>query len=133
MKLSAEFLILFIATIAVAGFVASQFIPLIQQSAQTANAVVTDVVLYDKKIFLTVKNVGSVEVTGLQVIAYQGSTQVWSNSWSGITMAPGMEQSFEADVNGITAGNTYRVVVKCTFAGAGEKVVYSQKLVALAW
>jgi hypothetical protein len=127
-KLSAEFLILFVATIAVAGFVASQVVPMIAQQTQTTNALVSGVALYSdsKLIFVNVRNTGSVDITSVAVTIYQKGTNTPLNSvpfssWSGATfpIPPGSEEGLQGTLSNVNlvAGQQYLVVVQVTFAG----------------
>ena len=134
MKLSAEFLILFVATIAVAGFVAMQVVPMVQQQAQSAEAIVTGVTLYSNKLIaFNVRNVGSKDVTSVKADVYpSGSTSlVGSYSWSG-TIPPGGERGLSGTLSGtVTAGQRYTIVVTVTFAG-GDTKTYTTRIVALS-
>ena len=126
MKLSAEFLILFVATIAVAGFVASQVVPMIAQQAQTVDAMVSGVALYSNKmIFVNVRNTGSVDITGVSATVYpKGSTTPFgSASWS-TTISPSTERGLQGTISSTTnptAGQQYLVVVQVTFSGGTVK------------
>jgi hypothetical protein len=129
-KLSAEFLILFVATIAVAGFVASQVVPMIAQQAQTVDAMVSGVALYSSKlIFVNVRNTGSVDITGVTATVYQkGSTTALGScsTWPGATfpISPGTERGLQGTISSTTnptAGQQYLVVVQVTFSGGTVK------------
>ena len=136
MKLSAEFLILFVATVAVAGFVAMQVVPMVQQQAQSAEAIVTGVTLYSNKLIaFNVRNVGSKDVTSVKADVYPsgGTSLVGSYTWSG-TIPPGGERGLSGTLSGtgtITAGQRYTVVVTVTFAG-GDTKTYTTRIVALS-
>jgi hypothetical protein len=123
-KLSAEFLILFVATIAVAGFVASQVVPMIAQQAQTVDAMVSGVALYSNKmIFVNVRNTGSVDITRVDATVYpKGSTTaLGSASWI-VTISPGTERGLQGALGSApTAGQQYLVVVAVTFSGGTVK------------
>lgn len=134
MKLSAEFLILFVATIAVAGFVASQVVPMIARQAQTADAMVSGVALYSNKmIFVNVRNTGSVDITGVSATVYpKGSTTALGSASWGTTIPPGGERGLQGTLgNAPIAGQQYLVVVTVTFAGGATKS-YPTTVVALS-
>lgn len=134
MKLSAEFLILFVATVAVAGFVAMQMVPLVQQQAQSAEAMVTGITLYSNKLIsLNVRNVGTKDVTNVKADVYSGGTSIGSFSWSG-TIPSGGERGLSGTLSGtgtVTAGQHYTIVVTVTFAG-GDTKTYTTRVVALS-
>ena len=134
MKLSAEFLILFVATIAVAGFVASQVVPMIAQQAQTVDAMVSGVALYSNKmIFVNVRNTGSVDITSVSATVYpKGSTTaLGSASWA-VTIPPSGERGLQGTLaSAPAAGQQYLVVVTVTFAGGATKS-YPTTVVALS-
>ncbi len=132
MKLSAEFLILFVATIAIAGFVAGQLVPMIAQQVQAAEALVSGVSLYSNKlIFVNVRNTGSVEITKVNATIYpKGSTMdldsvSWSSQSNPPTMSPippGAERTLQGTLaSPPTAGQQYLVVVTVTFATGATK------------
>jgi hypothetical protein len=129
-KLSAEFLILFVATIAIAGFVASQVVPMIAQQTQTTDALVSGVALYSTKLmFVNVRNTGAVDIMGVTAIVYQkGSTTVFGtcSTWTGATfpIPSGTERGLQGTISSTTnptAGQQYLVVVQVTFAGGTVK------------
>lgn len=137
--MSAEFLVLMIATLAASGFVASQMVPLIQQTSQIAGATVTSIHLYsvngDPRVLLTVKNTGTIDVQGVKVEVYADASTPITLAAQASPIPPGVERSFTLEGSGdVEAGEAYRVQVVCGFGGSvGEKVVYSQRLVALQW
>jgi len=126
-KLSAEFLILFVATIAVAGFVASQVVPMIAQQAQTADAMVSGVALYSNKmIFVNVRNTGSVDITSVSATVYpKGSTTALGSAslnppqgGLGFPIPPGSERSLQGTLGSApSAGQSYLVIVQVKFSG----------------
>jgi len=134
-KLSAEFLILFVATIAVAGFVASQVIPMIAQQAQTADAIVSGVSLYSNRwLFFNVRNTGSKDITQVKAEVYRsdGTSLGTYTSPSGTNIPPGQERAFSGQIaNAPTAGQRYTVVVTVTFSDGSTKS-YPTTVIALS-
>jgi len=142
-KLSAEFLVLFVATLAVAGFVAAQMIPMITRQAQAADAMISGVSLFSSgRIILNMRNTGSFDITRVDVAVYPkgASSQqqpVGTVAWS-TPISPGGERSFSGFLTSggfgspsLTAGAQYLVIVTTTFSGGATKT-YPVLVVCLA-
>jgi len=147
LKLSAEFLILFVATIAIAGFVATQMVPIVQQQAQSANVMISNIALYGLsggtkgRVYLTIKNVGTMDITKVEAVIYEAGTTdrvaspyTWSSS--PLPLPPGAEAQLTAELTPLTnkkiePGKPYTVEVKASFGDIERIFVY--KIVALSW
>jgi len=132
-KLSAEFLVLFVATIAVAGFVAAQIIPMIAQQAQTTDAMISGVSIFSTgRVILNVRNVGSVDITAVSVTVYPrgagSQTQPVGTFSTGTSIPPGGERSLSGFLSSggsgapsLVAGQQYLTIVTVTFSGGATK------------
>jgi len=133
-KLSAEFLILFVATIAIAGFVASQVMPMIAQQSQTADAIISGVSLYSNKwLFFNVRNTGSKDITQVKADVYRSDgTLLGTYGPVGTSIPPGSERAFSGQIaNAPTVGQRYTIVVTVTFSDGSTKS-YPTTVIALS-
>ncbi|MCD6368231.1 MAG: hypothetical protein J7L38_00360 [Thermoproteales archaeon] len=124
MRETLENLLWIVAGVIIAVIVIVVFMGYAQSGAQRADFIVYDIQAYsDGTVYFTVKNTGTVPITGITIDGVSASA-------TGITsLKGGQEAQYQASGLSLTAGEYHEFTIVATFSNGQEKTIRQKVIV----